>query len=226
VPMVGVVAIPQPGANYVTIVDEFYKRIEQIKKDLASDIEVSIGFDTTTYIRAAVFEVIQTIFIAFSLVVLIIFLFLRDWRTTLIPVITIPISLIGAFFIMYIAGFSINILTLLGIVLAIGLVVDDAIVMLENIYAKIEKGMDRFTAGFKGSKEVYFAVIATTVALVAVFMPIMFLQGLTGRLFREFGIVIAGAVIISSFVALSLTPMISTRILKRGQKTQPVLLEN
>ncbi len=217
-PMVGVVLIPQPGANYIAIVDEFYKRVDQIKKDLPEDIVLGLGFDSTKYIRSAIFEVIQTIFVAFGLVVLVIFAFLRDWRTTIIPVITIPISLIGAFFIMYIAGFAINILTLLGIVLAIGLVVDDAIVMLENIYAKIEQGMDRFTAGLKGAKEVYFAVIATTVALVAVFLPIMFLQGFTGRLFREFGIVLAGAVVISSFVALSLTPMISTRLLRRQQK--------
>lgn len=218
VPMVGVVLVPQPGANYIAIIDEFYHRVEQIKKDLPEDIELGVGFDTTDYIREAISEVLQTIFIAFGLVVLVIFLFLRDWRTTLIPVITIPIALIGAFFIMYIADFSINVLTLLGIVLAIGLVVDDAIVMLENIYAKIEQGMDRFTAGLKGSKEVYFAVIATTIALAAVFLPIMFLQGLTGRLFREFGVVIAGAVIISSFVALSLTPMLSTRLLRRQQK--------
>lgn len=218
VAMVGIVLIPQPGANYISILDEFYKRVEQIKKDLPQDIELGLGFDGTKYIRSAVLEVIQTIFVAFVLVVLVIFLFLRDWRTTIIPVVTIPISLIGAFFIMYISNFSINILTLLGIVLAIGMVVDDAIVMLENIYSKIEKGMDRFTAGHEGAKEVYFAVIATTVALVAVFLPIMFLQGLTGRLFREFGIVIAGAVIISSFVALSLTPMISTRLLRREQK--------
>lgn len=218
VAMVGIVLIPQPGANYISILNEFYKRVEQIKKDLPQDIELGLGFDGTKYIRSAILEVIQTIFVAFVLVVLVIFLFLRDWRTTIIPVITIPISLIGAFFIMYISNFSINILTLLGIVLAIGMVVDDAIVMLENIYSKIEQGMDRFTAGHQGAKEVYFAVIATTVALVAVFLPIMFLQGLTGRLFREFGIVIAGAVIISSFVALSLTPMISTRMLRREQK--------
>ncbi|MFQ5650687.1 MAG: efflux RND transporter permease subunit [bacterium] len=217
-PMVGVVLVPQPGANYIAILDEFYRRIEQIKQDLPEDIELGIGFDTTKYIRSAIAEVIQTIFIAFSLVLLVIFFFLRDWRTTLIPVLTIPISLIGAFFIMYIADFSINVLTLLGIILAIGLVVDDAIVMLENIYAKIEKGMPAKLAGLKGSKEVFFAIIATTVALVAVFLPVIFLQGLTGRLFQEFGIVVSGAVIISSFVALTLTPMLSTRLLQGKQK--------
>lgn len=218
IPMVGLVLIPQPGANYISIVDEFNKRVDQIKKDLPGDIKLGIGFDSTKYIRQSIAEVVQTVFVAFLLVVLIIFLFLRDWRTTVIPIITIPISLIGAFFIMYIAKFSINVLTLLGIVLAIGLVVDDAIVMLENIYAKIEKKIPPLRAGMLGSKEVYFAVISTTVALAAVFLPVIFLQGLTGRLFREFGIVVAGSVIISSFVALSLTPMLASRLLKQRQK--------
>lgn len=215
VPMVGNAIIPQPGSNHVEIADEFYARLEQIKKDLPEDIKLGIGFDTTQYIRASISEVQQTIYVAFGLVVLIIFLFLRDWRTTLIPVIVIPISLIGSFFIMYMAGFTINVLTLLGVVLAIGLVVDDAIVVLENIYTKIESGMPPLQAAFLGAREIFFAVIATTVALAAVFMPVIFLQGLTGRLFREFGIVIAGAVIISSFVALTLTPMLSARILKK-----------
>ena len=215
VPMVGNAIIPQPGANNIEIADEFYRRLELIKKDLPEDIKLGIGFDITKFIRASIEEVNQTIYLAFGLVVLIIFLFLRDWRTTLIPVLVIPISLIGSFFIMYIAGFSINVLTLLGIVLAIGLVVDDAVVVLENIYAKIEAGMTPLKASLKGSQEIFFAVIATTVALVAVFLPVIFLQGLTGRLFREFGIVIAGAVIISSFVALTLTPMLSAKILKR-----------
>lgn len=217
-PMVGVVLIPQPGANYISIVDEFNRRVEQIKQDLPADIELGIGFDTTKYIREAIAEVLQTIGVALILVILVIFLFLRDFRTTLIPIITIPISLIGAFFIMYVADFSINVLTLLAVVLSIGLVVDDAIVMLENIYTKIEKGMTPVQAGLRGSAEVYFAIISTTVAIAVVFMPVIFLQGLTGRLFREFGIVVAGAVLISSFVALSLTPMLCTRILKQRQK--------
>jgi multidrug efflux pump len=217
IPMVGVVLIAQAGANNIAITDEFYKRLDQIKKALPEDIKTGIGFDITTYIRESITEVEQTILIAFSLVVLIIFLFLRDWRTTVIPIIAIPISLIGAFFIMYIAGFSINVLTLLGIVLAIGLVVDDAIVVLENIYTKIEDKMEPLEAGKKGSAEIFFAVVSTTVALASVFLPVIFLQGLTGRLFREFGIVIAGSVIISSFVALTLTPMLSTRILKKRE---------
>ncbi|MEQ8533721.1 MAG: efflux RND transporter permease subunit, partial [Imperialibacter sp.] len=220
VPMVGVVLQAQPGTNIIEIVDEFYRRLEFIKKDLPADIELGIGFDVTEYVRQSITEVQETIFMAFVLVVLIIFAFLRDWRTTLIPVATIPISLIGTFFIMYLAGFTINVLTLLGIVLSIGLVVDDTIVVLENIYTKIEDGMSPLEAGLKGSTEIFFAVISTTVALVAVFMPVVFLDGLTGRLFREFGIVVAGAVIISSFVALTLTPMLSTKILKKREKKQ------
>lgn len=218
VPMVGIAVITQPGSNNIEIADKFYERIEQIEKDLPADIELGMGFDNTEYIRESIDEVQQTIMVAFGLVVVIIFLFLRDWRTTIIPVMTIPISLIGAFFIMYVAGFSINVLTLLGIVLAIGLVVDDTIVVLENIYAKIEKGMSPKEAGIKGATEIFFAVISTTVALVAVFMPVIFLQGLTGRLFREFGIVVAGAVVISSFVALTLTPMMSTKLLKKRER--------
>ena len=217
IPMVGVVLIAQAGANNIAITDEFYKRLDILKKTLPADISTVIGFDVTTFIKESISEVEQTIIIAFALVVLIIFLFLRDWRTTIIPVIAIPISLIGAFFIMYIADFSINVLTLLGIVLAIGIVVDDAIVVLENIYVKIENKMDPAEAAKKGSAEIFFAVVSTTVALASVFMPVIFLQGLTGRLFREFGVVIAGSVIISAFVALTLTPMLSSRILKRRE---------
>lgn len=214
IPMVGNAIVPQPGSNHIDIADEVYKRLDQMKKDLPADIEIGIGFDNTEYIRDSIEEVRQTIVVALVLVVLVIFLFLRDWRTTIIPVAVIPISLIGAFFIMYIMGFSINVLTLLGIVLAIGLVVDDAIVVMENIYAKIEQRMQPKAAAERGTAEIFFAVIATTVALTAVFLPVIFLQGLTGRLFREFGIVLAGAVIISSFVALTLTPMLASKVLK------------
>ncbi len=214
IPMVVVVIVPQPGANNIAIADEVYKRIAIIKKDLPKDLTIDVSFDATEYIRASIGEVEETLIIAFGLVVLIIFLFLRDWRSTLIPVLAIPISLIGVFFIMYVMNFSINVLTLLGIVLAIGLVVDDAIVVLENIYAKIEDGMSPIEAGLKGSKEIFFAVISTTIVLAAVFLPVIFLQGITGRLFREFGIVVAGSVLISAFVALTLTPMLSTRLLK------------
>lgn len=218
VPMVACVIIPQPGANYINIVDDAKKAIAELEKTLPEDIDVDVGFDNSIFIRDSIGEVKNTIIQAFILVVLIIFLFLRNWRTTLIPIIAIPISLIGSFFVMYIAGFSINILTLLALVLAIGLVVDDAIVVMENIYAKIERGMEPKLAAIEGSKEIFFAVIATTITLVAVFFPIVFLQGVTGRLFREFSIVIAGAVVISSFVALTFTPMVSSKILTPSTK--------
>ncbi len=216
VPMIGVAITPQPGANYIAIADEFYKRLEVIKKEIPSDLKLGIALDTTVGIKKAISEVEETVFLSFGLVVIVIFLFLRNWRSTLIPVIAIPISLISAFFIMYLAGFSINILTLLGIVLATGLVVDDAIVVLENIYQKVEQGMSPREAAFKGSEEIFFAIVSTTVTLVAVFLPIMFLQGLTGRLFREFGVVVAGAVLVSAFVSLTLTPMMSANLLRHG----------
>jgi len=215
VPMVGVMITPQPGANQIAIADECYKRIAQLKTEVPSDIIIGTNLDTTLSIRKAITEVQETILIAFGLVLLVIFFFLRSWRTTLIPIIAIPISLISGFFIMYLAGFSINILTLLGIVLATGLVVDDAIVVLENIYHKIESGMDPVDAGHKGSKEIYFAILSTTITLAAVFLPIIFLQGLTGRLFREFGIVVAGTVLVSALVSLTLTAMMSSRMLRK-----------
>lgn len=218
VAMVGVVLIPQPGVNNIAIADEFYRRLADAQRDLPEDVRLAVGFDITQYIRNSIQEVKDTVITAFVLVVLIIFLFLRDWRTTLIPVIVIPISLIGSFFILFIAGFSINVLTMLGIVLAIGLVVDDAIVVMENIYTKIEKGMAPEEAALKGAAEIFFAVISTTTALVAVFLPVIFLEGITGRLFREFGIVMAGSVVISSFVALTLSPMLSARILKKRER--------
>ncbi len=218
VPMVAVVASPQPGANHIEIVDEFRRRIAQIQRDLPPDIVVADGFDNTKFIRRSISEVKETVFAALLLVVMVIFAFLRDWRTTLIPILAIPVSLVGVFFVLYLAGFSINVLTLLAIVLAIGIVVDDAIIVLENIYAKVEAGQEPIAAGIAGTKEIFFAVIATTLSLVVVFLPILFLGGLTGQLFREFGITLAGAVIISSFVALTLTPMLASRLLKVRQK--------
>ncbi len=215
VPAISCILVPQPGANYIDIVDRAKVLIEELKKDLPEDIIVETAFDNTIFIRQSLGEVRTTIFEAFILVVFIIFLFLRSWRTTLIPVLAIPISLIGAFFIMYLAGFTINILTLFAVVLSIGLVVDDAIVMMENIYTKIEAGMNPKEAGLEGAKEIFFAVVSTTVTLVAVFFPIVFLQGVTGRLFREFSIVIAGSVCISAFVALTFTPMLSTKLLTK-----------
>jgi len=218
VPMVSDVIIPQPGSNQIDIVDEVYRRLEYIKKDLPDDVKVRVAFDNTQFIRNSIKEVKDTIYIAFALVVIIIYFFLRSWRATLIPILVIPVSLIGAFFIMYLAGYSINVLTLLAIVLAIGIVVDDAIVVMENIYVKVENGVPPVQAGLDGSKEIYFAIIATTITLIAVFFPIVFLQGITGRLFREFAIVMAGAVGISAFLALSLTPMVSTKMLRHENR--------
>ncbi|MBO5847096.1 MAG: efflux RND transporter permease subunit, partial [Bacteroidales bacterium] len=218
IPAVNVVVIPQPGANHIDIADEVYVRIKQLRKDLPDDVEIDVTYDNTRFIRASINEVKETIVVAFILVIVIIFLFLRDWRVTLIPVMVIPVSLVGAFFVMFVAGFSINVLTMLAVVLSVGLVVDDAIVMTENIYVRIEKGMRPIKAGIEGSKEIFFAVISTTITLVAVFIPIVFMDGMTGRLFKEFSIVIAGAVIISSFAALTFTPMLATKILKRRDK--------
>ncbi len=218
VPMVGVVVVPQPGANHIDIADAVYKRMEQMKKDLPEDVKYSYGFDNTKFIRASINEVKQTVYEAFLLVIIIIFLFLRDWRVTLVPCIVIPVSLIGSFFIMYLFGFSINVLTMLAVVLAVGLVVDDAIVMTENIYIRIERGMSPKEAGIEGAKEIFFAVISTTITLVAVFFPIVFMEGTTGRLFREFSMVISGAVIISAFSALTFTPMLATKLLKQKKK--------
>jgi multidrug efflux pump len=218
VPMIGLALTAQPGANNLAIAKEFHKRFAQVQKDVPKDVVLKLGFDSTGFISKSILEVQETVIIAFALVLLIIFLFLRDWRTTVIPIIAIPVSLIGTFFVMYLSGFTINVLTLLGIVLAIGLVVDDAIVVLENIYAKIEKGMEPMRAGREGAAEIFFAVVSTTLVLGVVFLPIIFLQGFTGRLFREFGVVVAGSVFISAFVSLTLTPMMTTRIVKARHK--------
>jgi multidrug efflux pump len=215
---------PQPGSNHIAIADEFYKRVEQLKYEIPKDLRMGIMHDSTINIRKGIKEVEETIFFAFGLVVLVIFVFLRHWRTTIIPVLAIPISLIGTFFIMYIAGYTINLLTLLGIVLATGLVVDDAIVVLENIYKKIERGEKPMIAGHKGSEEIIFAIISTTITLAAVFLPIMFLSGLTGRLFREFAVTVAGSVLISAFVSLTLTPMMCARMLKKSTSESKLYL--
>jgi multidrug efflux pump len=209
----GVVA--QPGSNQVAIADEIYKRLEVIKKDLPADIILEIGYDRSLFVRKAITEVKETLVIAILLVVIIIYLFFREWSIAFRPLIDIPVALVGAFFIMYIAGFSINVLTLLSLVLATGLVVDDGIVVTENIYKKIEQGMDKWTAAREGSKEIFFAVISTSLTLAIVFLPIIFLEGFVGRLFREFGIVVAGAVLISAFVSLSLTPVLNIYLTKK-----------
>ena len=218
VPMVGVVVIPQPGANHIDIANAVYERMERMKKDLPDDVTYTYGFDNTRFIRASINEVKNTVYEAFVLVIIIIFLFLRDWRVTLVPCIVIPVSLIGSFFVMYLAGFSINVLSMLAVVLAVGLVVDDAIVMTENIYVRIERGMEPKEAGIEGAKEIFFAIISTTITLVAVFFPIVFMEGTTGRLFREFSIVVSGAVVISSIAALSFTPMLATKLLVKREK--------
>lgn len=218
IPMIGLGIVPQPGANYIEIADEFYKRYEQIQKEVPKDIHLNIALDNTRFIKTSISEVQETLLIAFLLVVVIIFLFFRDWLIAFRPLIDIPVSLIGAFFIMYLAGFSINILTLLAIVLATGLVVDDGIVVTENIFKKIEEGMSPKEAAIKGSNEIFFAVISTSITLAVVFLPIIFLQGFVGRLFREFGVVVAGAVIISAFVSLSLTPMLNVKLQRKTHK--------
>ncbi|HMC97023.1 MAG TPA: efflux RND transporter permease subunit, partial [Flavobacteriales bacterium] len=217
-PMIGLGVVPQPGSNYIEIADEFYKRYDRLQEDVPKDFKLNIALDNTRFVRRSIREVGETLAIAFALVILIIYLFFRDWLIALRPLIDIPVSLIGAFFIMYLFGFSINILTLLAIVLATGLVVDDGIVVTENIYKKLESGMRPMEAAIKGSNEILFAVISTSVTLAVVFLPIIFLEGFTGRLFREFGIVMAGAVLISAFVSLTLTPVLNVKLTRKNHK--------
>ncbi len=235
VPMIMLAIIPQPGANYVSIANEFYKRLGNIKKEIPQDLKMDVAFDQTRFIKKSISEVEETLLIALGLVILIIYLFFRDWILALRPLFDIPVSLIGAFFIMYVCGFTINVLTLLGIVLATGLVVDDGIVVTENIFKKIEAGMNKYKAAKEGAKEIYFAVISTSITLAIVFLPIVFLQGFVGRLFREFGIVVAGAVLISAFVSLTLTVVLNVKLTHKKighswfyKKTEPffVAMEN
>jgi len=218
VPMIAVAVVPQPGANYIEIADEFFKRVEQIKKEIPKDFKLDIALDNTKFIKLSITEVQETLIIAIVLVILIIYLFFRDWLIAFRPLIDIPVSLIGAFFIMYLMGYSINVLTLLAIVLATGLVVDDGIVVTENIFKKVERGMGPVEAAHKGSQEIFFVVISTSITLAAVFLPVIFLEGFVGRLFREFGVVLAGAVLISAFVSLSLTPMLNAKLIRKNHK--------
>jgi multidrug efflux pump len=217
-PMVNVSIIPLPGANYVEIADEFYRRLDKIRNEVPEDIQLTIATDQTVFVRRSITEVEETLVLSFILVVLIVYLFFRDIVIAIRPLIDIPVSLVATFFIMYLCGFSINLLTMLGIVLATGLVVDDGIVVTENIYKKLEGGLDKMTAAREGSKEIYFAVIATSITLAVVFLPIIFLQGFVGRLFREFGFVVAGAVLISCFVSLTLTPVLSVKLTREHKK--------
>jgi hydrophobe/amphiphile efflux-1 (HAE1) family protein len=225
---VGLAIIPQPGANNIAIADEFNKRLEIIKNSNKEDLEFSVLIDNTRNIRQSLSEVKETLLIAFSLVVLVIFFFFRNWLIALRPLIDIPISLVATFFIMYLAGFTINVLTLLGIVLATGLVVDDGIVVTENIFRKMEEGLPIRKAALEGSKEIFFAVISTSLTLAVVFMPVIFLQGFVGRLFREFGVVLAAAVLISAFVSLTITPVLNVYLTRKNashgkfyEKTEP-----
>lgn len=214
-PMVAVALVPQPGANYLDISKEFEKRLAQLKKDSPKDIKLNVSLDNTKFIKSSVTEVAETIILSLVLVIIIIYLFFRDWAIAIRPLIDIPVSLVFTFFIMYIFGFSINVLSLLAIVLATGLVVDDGIVVTENIFKKVEEGLSPFEAAIKGSNEIFFAVISISITLAAVFLPVVFLQGFVGRLFREFGIVIGAAVLISAFVSLTLTPMLNAYLMKK-----------
>ena len=208
----------QPGSNHVEIANEFYKRVEDIRREIPEGVELLYGRDTSINIRASIKEVVETIFIAFILVIAIIFAFLREGRTTFIPMVVVPVSVIGSFFVLYLCGFSINVLTLLAMVLAIGLVVDDAIVIVENIYHKIESGMTPKQAAIAGTNEIFFAVIATSVVLMAVFIPVLALGGTTGLLFREFVAVMIGTVFLSTLCALTLSPMLCSKFLKHQKK--------
>ncbi|MFD2601951.1 efflux RND transporter permease subunit [Flavobacterium suzhouense] len=216
--LVGLAIIPQPGTNYVEIADAFYAQYDQMKKDLPADLVTNIVIDNTRFIKKSVLEVAETLAISIILVTLIIYLFFRDWAIALRPLLDIPVSLIATFFIMYIFGFSINVLTLLAIVLATGLVVDDGIVVTENIFKKVEEGMTPIEAAMKGANEIFFAVISISITLAAVFLPVIFLEGFVGRLFREFGVVIAAAVLVSAFVSLTLTPMLNAYLIKGVHK--------
>ncbi len=217
-PMVGMAIIPQPGTNYLEIADAFYEQYQQLQRDLPKDFKLNVAIDNTVFVKRAVIEVVETLAISVCLVILIIYLFFRNWAIAFRPLIDIPVSLIATFFIMWLLGFSINVLTLLAIVLATGLVVDDGIVVTENIYKKVEEGMSPIEAAVKGSNEIFFAVISISVTLAAVFLPVIFLEGFVGRLFREFGVVIGAAVLISAFVSLSLTPMLNAYLLKGGEQ--------
>ncbi|RTY88602.1 efflux RND transporter permease subunit [Flavobacterium sp. RSP15] len=217
-PLVGVAIVPLPGANYLDISKEFYLEYDKLKKDLPKDIKLNIVIDSTIFVKKSVIEVAETLLISIILVILIIYLFFRDWAIAIRPLIDIPVSLIATFFIMYLFGFSINVLTLLAIVLATGLVVDDGIVVTENIFKKVEEGMSPIEAAIKGSNEIFFAVISISITLAAVFLPVIFLEGFVGRLFREFGVVIGAAVLISAFVSLTLTPMLNAYLMKGGEQ--------
>jgi multidrug efflux pump len=211
---VGLGIVKQSTANTLEVARAVKTELPRLEAALPEGMQLKVGFDSSIFIEKSIDAVYQTMLEAMVLVVGVIFLFLRNWRATLIPFVTIPVSLIGAFIFLYSMGFTINVLTLLGLVLAIGLVVDDAIVMLENIYRHIEEGMPPYEAAIKGAKEIGFAVMAMTLTLVAVFAPLAFAEGNTGKLFTEFALTVAAAVLVSGFVALTLTPMMASRMLR------------
>ncbi|WP_298451517.1 efflux RND transporter permease subunit [uncultured Marinobacter sp.] len=216
---IGMGIIRQSKANTVAVSDAVRGELDKIRETLPPEISITESYDESIFIRASIREVMITLAIAVSLVILVIFLFLRSWRATLIPAVTIPVAVIGAFIGLGFLGFSINVLTLLAVILAIGLVVDDAIVMLENIQRRIDKGEPPLLAAYRGARQVAFAVIATTLTLVAVFVPISFMGGNIGRLFAEFGFTLAAAVVVSSLVALTLAPMLCSKWLKPSPKS-------
>ncbi|MGB1582078.1 MAG: efflux RND transporter permease subunit, partial [Nevskiales bacterium] len=204
----------RPDANVLDVIDQVRDVWPGIKANLPEGLDAAIGYDATEYIRQAITEVEKTLIEAVLIVVVVIFLFLGSVRSSFIPAVTVPLSLVGALFIMLVMGFSVNLLTLLAMVLAIGMVVDDAIIVLENVHRHIEEGLKPFDAAIKGARELVGPVIAMTITLIAVYAPIGFLSGITGKLFIEFAFTLAGAVLISGVVALTLTPMMCARILQ------------
>jgi multidrug efflux pump len=223
--MVGLALVPQPGSNYLDVAEAFYKHYDVLKRDLPKDMSLNIALDNTLFVKKSVLEVGETLVVSLILVILIIYLFFRNWAIAFRPLIDIPVSLISTFFVMYLFGYSINVLTLLAVVLATGLVVDDGIVVTENIFKKVEKGMSPIEAAIKGSNEIFFAVISISITLAAVFLPIIFLEGFVGRLFREFGVVIGAAVLVSAFVSLTLTPMLNAYLMKGGKQKRTKFYE-
>ena len=220
-PTVGMGIVKQKQASTLDVAAAVREALPELQALLPGGMRIDLAYDSSGFIQASVTEVQKTILIALGLVVLVVLVFLKSLRATVIPILAIPVSIVGAFTVAYALGFTINILTLLALVLAIGLVVDDAIVVLENIVRHLEMGKSRRKAAFDGVREIGFAVVATTMALVAVFIPVAFLTGSVGRLFREFGITLAVAVALSSFVALTLTPVLCSRLLSRVDRSKP-----
>ena len=223
--VVGIGIYQQSDANTIKVANGIKNKIKEIRPGLPPGTSLEVSFDRSNYIKAAIKEVYKTLFIALILVTIIIYLFLGNIRALVVPLIALPVSLISTFLSIYFFDFSINLFTLMALVLAIGIVVDDAIVMLENIVRRIELGDTPLVAAYKGAKQVSFAIIATTVVLVAVFIPLIFIKGITGVLFTQTAITLASAVVISSFVALSLSPMIGSKVLKRNMNKSKIVVK-